>query len=236
IKRGKVNLSVVINNNTSSASHLTLDEDKVSFYVKSLKKVGKKFGIKGEVEMKDLLKLPDLFVAEQKKINSHTLKRCASQIIAKAIHNLNAMRIKEGAHIARDMRLRLGIIERGSRAIERLVKREPQKLRQKLLQRIAEVSEGVSLASDHLEEHIAYLVDKSDVTEEVVRLSSHVKAARSCLQSGGESGKRLEFIAQEMNREVNTLGAKSQNSSISQSVIALKLEIEKIREQVQNIE
>ena len=112
LKRGKINLSIMVNNVAEATAMITLDEKKLLFYMKELKRFGKKHGIRGELELKDLFSFPDLFICEQKKTSETTLKRCILDTVGRAVRNLAAMRLKEGAHTVKDLRLRVRTMER----------------------------------------------------------------------------------------------------------------------------
>ena len=236
IKRGKISLSISLNNNSNLSSAIHLDEKKIAFYIQSLKRVGKKFGIKGHLQLNDLLSFPDIFVPEQKKYSKGVLKQRVISIVRGAVHNLITMKMKEGSNIEKDLCGRIKKIEKAVLIVERSVLTASSNLNKKLKQRIKALDSEIKVSPERLEAEIAFQADKCDVTEEIVRLKSHVNIFCSVLDLRGEAGKRLEFIAQEINREANTIASKSQNASISQHVIGIKLEVEKIREQVQNIE
>jgi len=236
IKRGKVSVFITINGNNSFPSSFSIDDKKVSFYIRELKKAGKKEGIKGTLELKDLLSFPDIFVSKQKSFSAKSVRETVLPTVRRAVQNLSIMRKKEGANILKDISTRVKKVASLTFAIEKKAHKEPVRLKDRLKDRLKQNKLSVSLNSERLEQEVAYLVDRSDVTEELTRLKSHCDLFTSVLKGSGEAGKRLEFITQEMNREANTIGSKSQSPEIAQNVIAIKLEIEKVREQIQNIE
>ncbi len=235
IKRGKVSVFVVVTNNTLTSS-VKLDERKVLFYLQALKKVGRKYGIKGNLQLNDILYFPDIFVAVQRKYSQNIFKKRIFSIFRKAVNNLMIMKLKEGENIAKDLWLRINKIEKTVREIEQSSMSASSRFKKKLNQRIRDLDKDIKVSRERLEAEIALFADKCDITEEIVRIKSHINIFRKVLSSSGEGGKRLEFIAQEINREANTIASKSQSARISQDVITIRLEVEKIREQVQNIE
>jgi len=138
--------------------------------------------------------------------------------------------------MCKDLRLRLRTIASAVKHIERYAEEEPRLFKKRIMERIQSLNADVAASPERIAEEVAYFADRCDITEEIVRLRSHLDMTTSCLTKKGEVGRRLDFIAQEMNREVNTIGSKSQNAQISQQVITVKLEIDKLREQIQNIE
>jgi uncharacterized protein (TIGR00255 family) len=236
VKRGKVSVFISINGNSSFPSSFSIDRKKVSFYISELKKVGKKEGINGSLELKDLLSFPDIFVSKQKSFSSKKVREAVLPIVRKALQNFGAMKKKEGANISKDIGMRIKKVVSLTNVTEKKAEKEPVRLKERLNNRLKKNNLSISLNEERLEQEVAYLVDRSDITEELTRLKSHCDLFSSVLKGSGEAGKRLEFITQEMNREANTIGSKSQNPVIAQNVIAIKLEIEKVREQIQNIE
>lgn len=236
IKRGKVTLSITTNGQSSFPASFSIDQKKVAFYIRELKKVGKKEGLQGTLELKDLLSFPEIFVAQQRSFSLPSVRRQVVPIVWNALENINTMRQKEGANIVKDIKTRHKKIISLTRAIEKKARKEPPRVRTLLEERLNKHTRKITLDPSRLEQEVAYLVDKSDVTEEITRLISHCDLFAGIIAGSGEAGKRLEFITQELNREANTIGSKTQSAAISQDVIAIKLEVEKIREQIQNIE
>jgi uncharacterized protein (TIGR00255 family) len=236
IKRGKVSLFISVNGNNSFPSSFSLDHEKIAFYIAELKKVAKKEKLQGDIALADCLKFPDIFVTTQKQFTAQTASKYLFPVVKEAVKNICMMREKEGAHIVKDIQMRLKKIESITAKIEKSAHKEPARIKERLEERLQKNNINLSLNPERLEQEIAYIIDKADITEEITRLRSHCAMFRSAFDETGEIGKRLEFICQEMNRETNTIGSKTQSVEISQSVISIKLEIEKIREQIQNIE
>lgn len=236
VKRGKVSVFINVNGKNSFPSSFSVDQEKVSFFIKELRKMGKKEGVDGDLQLSDFLRFPDIFVSKQQNYNLPSLKRVLLPVVRKAVQNLAAMKKKEGENILKDICMRVKKIETVTGQIAKKAQKEPRRLKTRLDERLKKNNVNLSLNPERLEQEVAYLLDKTDITEEITRLKSHCDIFNATLRGKGEAGKRLEFISQEMNREANTIGSKTQNVTIAQGVIAIKLEIEKIREQIQNIE
>jgi uncharacterized protein (TIGR00255 family) len=146
------------------------------------------------------------------------------------------MRAREGEALARDLEGRLAAVETLVARVAELSPRAVELQRARLAERVAELARGVSIDPGRLEQEVALFADRTDVVEETTRLASHLAQARALLASGEPAGRRLDFLVQEMHREANTIGSKSQSGEISAVVVSLKAEIERMREQVQNVE
>jgi uncharacterized protein (TIGR00255 family) len=145
------------------------------------------------------------------------------------------MRAREGAALARDLNARFDTIERGARQIAQLVPQQVEAARERLQRRISELS-GTPLDPARLAQEVALIADRTDVAEELTRLASHLAQARGLIASDAPAGRKLEFLVQEVNREINTIGSKSQHAIIASLVVEMKAELERVREQVQNVE
>ena len=146
------------------------------------------------------------------------------------------MRQREGEALARDLSARLDNVEKGAREVSRLAPLQIQAVRERLSTRIAELTQGVPLDPARLAQEVALFADRTDVAEELTRLGSHISQARGLIRSEAPAGRKLEFLVQELNREINTIGSKSQQAAIAAVVVELKSELERVREQVQNVE
>ncbi len=153
-----------------------------------------------------------------------------------ALEALVAMRAAEGANLARDLEKRLGRLSAANRKVEELASSAPDQLLEKLKNRLSELGAGVKVDQTRLAQEVALLADRADITEEVVRLASHIARFQSVLDDSEAAGRRLDFLLQEMGREVNTMGSKAQDLDVTGLVLDMKAELEKLREQVQNIE
>jgi uncharacterized protein (TIGR00255 family) len=146
------------------------------------------------------------------------------------------MRLSEGEAIHADLDARLKLLEGWSREVAQLAPRAVQEYQQRLTDRIAELARGVAVDPQRLAQEVALFAERTDIAEEVTRLASHLEQFRALLASSEPAGRRMDFLVQEMHREVNTTGSKSQHAEISARVVSMKAEVERIREQVQNVE
>jgi uncharacterized protein (TIGR00255 family) len=146
------------------------------------------------------------------------------------------MRRREGEALARDLAARLEAIEKGAQELSRLAPLQVDAVRERLSARIAELTRGAPVDPGRIAQEVALFADRTDVSEELTRLRSHLAQAGGLLRSDAPAGRKLEFLVQELNREINTIGSKSQHAQIAATVVDLKAELERIREQVQNVE
>jgi uncharacterized protein (TIGR00255 family) len=156
--------------------------------------------------------------------------------LASALDALEAMRVSEGEALARDLAARIDAVEQGARAIRALAPQSVDAYRERLAARVAELSRGTTADPARLAQEVAFFADRVDVTEELTRLQSHLAQMRAVVAADAPAGRRLEFLVQEVNREVNTIGSKSQHAAIAAQVVELKAELERIREQIANVE
>ncbi|MCX6831087.1 MAG: YicC family protein [candidate division Zixibacteria bacterium] len=242
VSRGKLSMTIVIDDNSITPQMLKLNEDVAHLYHKMFRDLKTKFKLSGDITVSNFVGLPELFtVTTAAAITRADVNKLIAGV-RKAIGNLNQMRQNEGNALAKDMAHRVRLIETALAEVERFQPRTLERYRQRLTQLIEDIlPEGQKLGDAEerklrLDMEIALMADKSDVTEECVRLRSHCEAFIATIKAPGDTGKRLNFILQEMNREANTIGSKSIVYEASEKVIRIREEIEKLREQVQNIE
>ncbi len=236
LERGKVNLLVNFERAHSNSNEALFNENAAVAYLKQIRAFQRKHKIGGEVTVADLLSIPEVVRGSQNETSDVDLWKALSPALEKAVERLKTMREREGKRLAKDMAGRIKIILAGVKSIEKKSGKVMAEYRQRLEQRLEDLLGGVEFDKRRLEEEVALLAEKSDVCEEITRLKSHLREFSDALKSTKPIGKRLNFILQEMNREVNTIGSKSASGLISSEVIQLKEEIERIREQVQNVE
>lgn len=162
--------------------------------------------------------------------------RTLEPILDQAVSGLLTTRQREGEALARDLDLRLGVMTRLLDEIARLVESAPEQHRRKLSERIARLLDGAQLDAQRLAQEVALLADRQDVTEEITRLRTHMAEFSRLFRSEALAGRQLDFLTQEMNREVNTIGSKAQSADVAARVVAMKAELERLREQIQNVE
>ena len=236
LHRGKINLNIDVEENDIATGQYNINMSALKAYHKQLRAAQKELKLAGEVTIHDLLLLPDIALPEIKDYALDSIWKSMNKVIGKALTALVAMRTQEGQALAKEMNQRLDLMSKSVKEIQLKTVDAVKIYREKLTRRINELLEGHDRDSLRLEEEIVFFADRTDITEELSRLKIHIDQFRNTLKIKGQIGKRLNFILQEMNREANTIGSKSSEFSISSNVINLKEEIEKLREQVQNIE
>lgn len=237
--RGKINLNVTITSGDDAASvALTVNEVAARGYFLLLDKLRTVAGVTAEITLRDLTSFSDVFVSDGAGTDRAAEEwHVVQESIRKAIDSLNGMRQQEGAELEKDFRNRIANLESIVNAVEVQSKDAAKDEYTALKQRVAElIGDSAVLNSERLELEIALLAERLDITEEIVRFRSHIKFFLEALESKEPSGRKLNFLLQEMNREINTMGSKSTNAAIAHVVVGAKEEMEKIREQVQNIE
>ena len=236
IRRGKVDVSVRLQAKEKSAYRLELDRPLLKDFVEVARSLGRELGIKGELTLSDLVGFHAGFnVGERDLSEGEGAWQVVAPALAQALEEHERMSRTEGAELAADMDLRLQAVAGHLDAIEALSVSGKERKRQEILERIQELQaaelEGAPLAME-----VVRMVERSDIAEELTRFRSHLSLWREAVAGEGPCGKKLDFIVQEMNREVNTIGSKCQDAAITERVISVKTELERIREQVQNIE
>lgn len=205
--------------------------------VGALRAAAKKLDLPDDLKASALLSLPGLVALEHGERDLEALWPTVRQALEAALAKLQAMRKKEGAALGRDLRARLGTLRKLAREIAARAPGVAETYRANLRKRIAAALPGSDLAADErLLREVALFADKADVAEELVRLDSHFRQAADALQAGGVVGRALDFLVQEMGREINTIGSKANDAEIARRVVAAKAELERFREQVQNVE
>ena len=219
------------------AAGARVDEGLARAQVAALRAAAKKLGLPDDLKASALLALPEVVSFERGAADSEALWPAVEKALAAALAALQAMRKKEGAALGRDLRARLRTLAALTAEIGARAPAIAEIYRANLLKRIGAALPGSELAGDErLLKEVALFADRSDLTEELVRLDSHLKQAGDLLKAGGVAGRTLDFLVQEMGREINTIGSKANDGEITRRVIAFKTELERIREQVQNIE
>lgn len=235
--RGKVNVNITVDRSEGSGTGLTLDTERAAAYKDLLNDIRKAAKIKEAVSLSHILAFRDeLFNRESDDETQQKEWKVIVDAIRNALKNLSEMRRKEGKELADDMLKRLDEIDKKVNQVENFSRDQVPQERKRLKERIARLFENEEIDEHRLEMEIVLLADKLDVTEECVRWRSHSKFFREAVKDQEAAGRRLNFLLQEMLREINTMGSKSNDTRIAQTVVEAKEELEKIREQVQNIE
>ena len=203
--------------------------------IKLIENVKKTSRIKDDIKLDHLLSSKDIFTTQESELTK-TEFEIVKSALNKAIVKLILMKKKEGAELARDLNSRIEKINKNVLEIEKEFRKSINEYHEKLKQRISELTNNVEINEERLNLELALIADRADITEECVRLKSHLKFFKESLKNENEPGKKLNFLCQEMNRETNTISSKSISTTIVHSSVIIKEEIEKIREQIQNIE
>jgi uncharacterized protein (TIGR00255 family) len=238
ISRGRVEISLQSAGQEKKIGQgaLAINWPVAEVYYGLLQELKTKLGIPGEVELSHLLTLKDLMVFQEKAFSEEALWKKIAIPLKKVFQDLLKMRSGEGRNLKEDLQGRLTSIQREGSAIGERVPVVVEAHRQRLADRLKKWTSQVELDPARLAQEVAILADRSDISEELTRLNSHIKQFRNLFQEKQPVGKKMDFLLQEMNREANTIGSKSMDSQIAHQVVSIKAELEKMREQVQNIE
>jgi uncharacterized protein (TIGR00255 family) len=235
VSRGRVDCYVNIEGSGLVKRKLAIDWNLIDEYYQYITNLKDRFQINGNIQLSDLLQRNELIEIVEKELDNEELDQAILQAVEEAVQNLTNMRIIEGQVLKQQLDQNIVQMKDQLKKINDLIPVVQKEYEERLTKRISEYTEGLIDDSRVLTE-IAIFSERSDITEELTRLQSHVQQFQSTFELKGPVGRKFDFLVQEMNREVNTIGSKSNSIEISQSVVELKTIIEKIREQVQNIE
>lgn len=236
ISRGKFEILVNIERFSPLSTQVQLNKPLLSSYLTAIKDLKKEFKLKDKVTVSSIINLPDLFKSSQVDEDFEKLKSISSEALDEAITALLAMRKTEGIGLVKDLQSKINYLNDLHQKLQLLAPEVVISYQEKLTKRIQELVGNIEIDPNRLATEIALFADKTDINEELVRIESHLQQFLSALQLTEPIGRRLDFIIQELNREINTIGSKANDLRISQIVIEFKSELEKMREQIQNIE
>ena len=238
IKRGKVDVSIMVENLTENDVNIKLNTILAKHYLDNLKALQANFELPGEITLQYVAGLPDVLKAIPDVDDEEEMTRCILTPVREAASNLEAMRSVEGEKLAADLVMRGGIIKDLVDRIEERAAEVPKAYTEKLRERIKElIGNSVTVPEDRILVEAAIFADKCSIAEELTRLNSHMDQMKEIIEKSSQpDGKKLDFLVQEMNREANTIGSKANDIAVTNLMLQVKAEIEKIREQVQNIE
>lgn len=236
LARGAVEVMVRRQSASMSGTAPVLDVTLAREYQRVFQELAHALGTSESVSIDLVAQQPGVVRVEERGVNLEDAQKATESALGEALDALLAMRETEGATIAQDLSNRAKVIENGVHALEKLAPAAVAEYQKRLSDRIAELAKDVTVDPARLVQEVALFAERTDVAEEMTRLKSHLDQFRALLESPEPSGRRLDFLVQEMHREVNTTGSKSQHQEISAQVVALKAEVERIREQVQNLE
>jgi len=235
INRGKISVSLQVNFKSPKDSPWGINTDKLNDFLLTVDEIKKQSKVNDELKLNHLLLNKDLFSGNKIEINDKDFE-FIKNTLNKAVDELIVMKTNEGSQLSKDLQNRTNEIETKVEEINMQARNSVVEYHSILKKRIKNLLEDVNINEDRLETELAILADKADITEECIRLKSHLKFFNDCLNGEESNGRRLNFLCQEINREANTIASKTLSSEISHKSIFIKEEIEKIQEQIQNIE
>jgi len=234
--RGKVDAFLTIERPAGDMAQIALDEALAEQYVAALRKIADKFHLKDEISVSSVARFSDIFTKKVKEDDTDTVWRAVEQVVNRALSDFLAMREREGESLFCDLDARLDRMEQILSQIRLHSGEALAQYRQKLETRLREFLEDRQIDENRLLTEVGIIADRIDTGEEITRLASHIRQFRALIRQDTPSGRTMDFLTQELNREVNTIGSKCSMIEITQLVIDAKNEIERIREQIQNIE
>jgi uncharacterized protein (TIGR00255 family) len=236
VSRGRLNVVVSYQSGTSLAPRLAIDSGLAGAYYRAMVELRDELGAGGEITIETILRSPGVLRIPEDSIAIESAWPYLEKALSEALDDLVRMRDKEGKHLAKDLIKRLKLVRQSLRKIRQLHPAVCKKYRQTLHERIARAGLDLPVDDERLVREVILFADKSDISEELIRLDSHLAQFAHTLRKTEPVGRTLDFITQEIYREFNTLGSKANDAEISQLVVTCKAEMEKIREQIQNIE
>ncbi|MCX5692210.1 MAG: YicC family protein [Candidatus Omnitrophica bacterium] len=236
IKRGKVNLFLSHRSPGNDAKLVTFDKRTIDKYYKILAEIKKRLDIKEDIKLSHVLSFADVIVHDEKSFDVDTMWASIKEAVAMATSDCNKMREREGKVLYKDFFARIAKISGYIDVVSELAPSVVAEYKCKLDSRIKDIVKNKTIDEARLETELALFAKQCDISEEITRFKSHLAGFRKALETGEEAGRKLDFILQELNREINTLGAKANDIKISRVVINVKSELEKMREQAQNVE
>jgi len=236
IRRGKVNFSIVVEDNTQAIGRLSLNTEISDMYFKILNDLNTRYNLSGKIGMEHFINLPDLITTETSDVDLEKIWSDIEPSCIKALEGLYQMRISEGENLYNDFIERLKLLSKTIIKIKNLSGNNASVYRDKLEKRIQDILNDYPVDKQRIALEAALVAEKMDITEEITRLESHVDNFNQSLKQNDAVGKRLTFILQEMHREANTIASKAADYQVTSLVIDIKDELEKLREQVLNIE
>lgn len=236
ISRGKVDVFITVDSTMADDMVVRVNEPLLRGYIDAIKSISDGFGLSGDMTAMNVSRFPDVLSVEKKELNAEAVAEGIRAIAEQALCDFDAMRIREGQKLHEDVLSKLSTIDKLVGKVEDTAPQTVAAYRERLLQKMNEVLGSAGVDESRIIAEAAIFADKVATDEETVRLRSHMEQLKLMLDSGSPIGRKIDFLIQEFNREANTIGSKCQNKDISYVVVELKSEIEKIREQIQNIE
>ncbi len=236
VSRGKVDVFVSAQASQDSGTVVSVNEELARGYRDAVARIAETLGLESGLNAFSLARFPDVLTVERRELDKDKAAAALSEITAKAVEEFNAMREREGERLRRDMLGKLETIEELVSVVEERSPQTVKEYRERLEARLRDILADRSLDEQRVITEAAIFADRTAVDEETVRLRSHIAQFRTMLEEGSPIGRKMDFLVQEFNRESNTIGSKCSDASLAKVVVDLKSEIEKIREQLQNVE
>lgn len=236
LNRGRVEISINIEKNNDTARNIKVDKGLAMAYHESLKDLAENLSISSDFRVIDVFRLPDVFNLIDEQEDPELIWMLLRRVLDEAVTSLVEMRSKEGANLARDILTRNAYIRSAVEILEQRSPQVAQEYQDKLRSRIIEMIGTGTVDEGRIIQEAAIFADKASITEEIVRLKSHIEHLNELMQVNDSVGRKCDFLVQEMFREINTVASKANDIEMSQVVVDVKAELEKIREQLQNIE
>ena len=236
VSRGKVDVFITVRSEAGDEIQVSLNENVLKGYLAAMHQMVSEFGVKDDISVSTVSRLSDVFILEKPQVDEEQLLADLMSVVGKALESYDAMRVTEGAALDKDLRSRGETILGFVAQVEAGNAQTVVDYRTRLENKLKEVLENTQIDESRILTEAAIFADKVAVDEETVRLRSHLKQMNEMLDGGGAVGRKLDFLLQEMNREANTIGSKCTDVKLARIVVDIKAELEKIREQTQNIE
>jgi len=234
--RGKFNLTITWSGASESGEELKVNEIVADRYVALLEKLRERYGLDSGLDLRTLAALPDVFSWESSAVSDEETWSLIHELMERACTSMDGMKAREGEALARDLRHRLGILKQQLDLVALRAPERPQEAKERLMARLKVLLADVEMDPVRVAQEVALMADRLDFTEECVRLSAHLEQFHMLMDGPELAGRKLNFLLQEMNREANTIGSKANDVEVARAVIVMKEEIERLREQVQNVE
>lgn len=236
IQRGKVDIYIAVQSYEESDKEIAVNMELAKSYIEALGKLRDEFSLRDDVSVMSIARFPDIFTLEQKEENEEEIWEAVKKVLEPAIMSFNAMREREGERIQKDLEARIEYMKTLAKKVDERSPETVNEYKNRLYEKIKEVLENKDIDDARVLTEVAIFADKVAVNEEMVRLSSHFVEFYNICAMGEPAGRKLDFLIQEINREINTTGSKAGDIEIAKLVVELKAETEKLREQIQNIE
>ena len=236
INRGKVDIYVNVETNGDSDCVVNVNNALAKAYLDALRNLGSELEIQSNANAETFLRIPDVFTVEKAPDDAEAITKTVLEALDMALDGFDEMRIAEGEKLVTDLKEHLAFIDKATGEVEKRSPEIVKEYRARIEERMRDILGSASYDETRLLTEVAIFSDKVNVNEETVRLRSHISQFTQMLDEGGSVGRKIDFLIQEMNREINTIGSKSNDLDVARTVIDVKAEIEKLREQIQNVE